>query len=509
MKKLKYFICSILIASCFISCNTGHCPNDTYFEPNQIISEYHKFYTENYENQEIISANFAVYLDYSSGIKVAFNDAKTLQFYELFINSLKISKVDFYEVDKSDITEIKNIDKTDLYKKVKETNRFSGINAPLDKAVNQIVENNLEAVFITDGELWDNGERDDPWAREQFENWLVKGNAIDFFVTDHLDASKEKHLFYMFFIPKEKIGDKNNISEQFQFYLDNSVEAKDLIYSQFSFSTNTYNLVQEYVTETSGGINENAAHDEYTYLNEGENQRFEYMDFMMKWKDMLKYIRYSYDDLGNEIKGGDPVVSKLFIETNGLEFYTIEELGIKVYDIYSDFEKFKLIKEAVANPPTFILDENGKPLLDSENHKIVDCPGQFEAYDDYGNLITDTIFSPNENLSTNNEVFYFDNEVFINNFNEEGRGEIVIKFHENFDGTQISSERENLFRVDVYLKTVSPNTSNPNLEKFIWDGKQVDKNRSIYNSILGALNAANPQDEIIYTYYIRTLPFKK
>lgn len=508
MKKINIIIFIIGIFIIFNGCKSGHCPSDLYYEPNEIISDYHQLYIKNHADS-VKNENFAVYLDYSSGLKVAFADAKTLQFYELFINSLKISTVDFYEVDKLDVTEIKNLDKTELYKKVKESERFSGINAPLDKAVSQIVEFDKEAVFITDGELWDNGERDDPWAREQFEQWLVAGNAIDFFVTDHSDAGKTKHLFYMFFIPKSKINDKNNISQQFLFYLTNSVEAKELVYIQFSFSTNTYKLVQEYATEVSGGINENAAHDETTYINKGQTLGFEYLDIMMKWKDMMEYIQYSYDDMGNQIKGGDPVLNKLYIETSGLEFYTIEELGIKVYDIRNDFEKFKVIKEGLANPPTFVLDEAGNVLLDEQNKKIVDCPGQYEAYDEFGNLILDTNFVASTSLPEINEVFNFDNETFMNNFSEEGRGEVVIKFHENFDGSQISSETENLFRVDVYLKTVTPNTTNPNLEKFIWEGKQVDKNRSIYNSILGALNAANPQGEVIYTFYIRTLPFKK
>jgi hypothetical protein len=508
MKKIIYLIAIFTTVGLFSNCNSGHCPSDLYFEPNEIISEYHQNYLKNFSDSTF-NENFAVYLDYSSGIKIAFDDEKTLNFYELFINSLKISKVDFYQVDKSDITEIKNLDKTELYKKVKETDKFTGINAPIDKAVTQIVELGIEAVLITDGELWDNGERDDPWAREQFEDWLVAGNAIDFFVTDHLDANKGKHLFYMFFIPENKINDQNNISNLFLFYLNNSVESKDLIYTQFSFSTNTYKLVQEYATEVSGGINENVAHDEYSYVNQGETLGFEYMDFMMKWKDMMEYIQYSYDSNGNQIERGDPVLNKLYIETSGLEFYTVEELGLKIYDIRTDFEKFKIMKEAVSNPPTFILDETGEVMLDAENHKIVDCPGQYEAYDMFGNLILDTSFIASSGLPEVNEVFDFDNEVFMNSFKEEGRGEVVIKFHENFNGSQISSETENLFRIDVYLKTVTPNTSNPNLEKFIWDGKQVDKNRSIYNSILGALNAANPQGEIIYTYYVRALPYKK
>lgn len=502
MKKTIFFLIGIILTS-ILACNQGNCPQ-LYFEKYDLIDAYHTSYFPNEQENQIIN-KFAIYLDYSSGMKIAFSDKKSASFYDLFINSLKISTVDFYEVDKNEVNKIENLSKSELYKKIKETKRYLGINAPLNKAVNDIVKKNTEAVFITDGELWENQERDDPWAREEFASWLKAGNAIDFFVTDHTDAGKIKHVFYMFFIPKHRIYDKENIANQFRFYLENSIEAKNLKYTQFTFSTNTYKLLKEYKTETSGGVNENAGLDETTYIN---RENYEYHDYMIEWKDLYKYILEAYDNNGNQIKGGDPIISKLYIETSGLEFYNIEEIGIKVYDIYSDFQNLIIKNEIAANKPTFLLDEAGKKILDENNKPIVDCPGHYDGYNEYGELIADTIFKASQNLSILNEVFAFDNDAFINNYKEQGRGELIIKFHPNFDGTQISSEHENFFRIDVYLKKINVNTSNPDLEKFIWDGKQVDRNRSIYNSVLGALNEANPEGEIIYTYYISTLPFK-
>ena len=274
----------------------------------------------------------------------------------------------------------------------------------------------------------------------------------------------------------------------------------------FSFSNSNYTLKQEYASEQSGGANENMVLDQNSYINEGYNNSFEYQSFLLPWKDVMKYVYEAYDKNGNKIEGGDPIISKLFIETKELEFYSIEELGIKVYDIKSDIDKLKKAKEASANPPTFVLDEKGAKFLDEANQPIPNCPGQFGCYDEKGSLIVDTNFTASTSLKVINELFYFDNVAFLNNFKEQGKGEIIIKIHKNFNGSQISSETENLHRIDVYLKKVTPNTSNLNLSKFIWDGKQVDKNRSIYNSILGALNEANPEGEVIYTYYVKTMP---
>ena len=488
-----------------ISCGKGgKCP-DLDMSENELIKDYHTDYF-NAEAQNPVVANFAIYLDYSSGMKIAFADEKTEAFYNLFINSLKISSVDFYEVNKDQINKIENLDKSELYKKIKDSEKYSGINAPLDQAVTNIVKQNSESVFITDGELWQNGERDDPWAREEFGDWLKAGNTIEFYVTDHVDAKKEKHLFYMFFIPKEKATDKTGIANVFKFYLENSAEAKTMNYTHFVFSSDNFTLSQDYKTATSGGVNVNAELDPETFINEGNSLAFEFHEYFLPWDDMMKYIFEAYDDNGKEIKGGEPLISKLFLEAGALEFYNIEELGIKVYDLRDDFDKYRNILQAKQNPPTLETNENGKQLLDEENNPILKCPGQYGAYNEItGKLLIDTNFVASK-LKAVDEIFKFDQESFMNSLEQQGKGEIIIKIHPNFNGIQISDEVENLHRIDIYLKKVTPNTSNPNLEKFIWDGKQVDKNRSIYNSVLGALNEANPEGKVIYSYYIKTQP---
>lgn len=479
--------------------------NQSYVLVEDVITDYHYASFGKCKNEKQ-SDNFSIYLDYSSGMKVAFDNKRTVAFYELFINSLKISKVDFYEVANNKVFRIKNLDKGDLYKKIKDTKKFNKINAPLDKAVSQIVKNGSEAVFLTDGELWQDEERDDPWAREAFEKWLKAGNTLTFFVTDHVDAKKQKHLFYMFFIPKNKTKNENNICNQFKYYLDNSNEAKSLRYKSFTFSNIAYNLIQEYATETSGGANFNSEVDEANYINKGKESGFEFHEYYLNWDGMIEYIRSATDDDGNPIKGGEPLISKLFIETKDLEFYTIKELELKIYDIKKDVDKLIACEECKQNKPVFEKDENGEKLLDSDNRPIVAQPGDENCYNEYGELIADTSFAANKNLPEVRELFVFDNDAFMNNIKEQGRGEVIIKIHPNFNGTQISEEDENLHQIDVILKNVDENTNNPNLSKFIWDGKQVDKNRSIYNSILGAIKAANPQGKIIYTYYVKTLP---
>lgn len=468
------------------------------FAPNEIIGTYQKIYNNEPLNAQ--AQRFAIYLDYSGSVKTAFKDANTQQFYQLFINSLKISTVDFFEVNNFSVDKIDNLEKSQLYKKVKDASKFKGDNAPLNKTVEQIVANNTEAVFITDGELWENGERDDPWAREEFEKWLKNGNKLEFFVTNHLDGGKQKHLFYICFVPKNT---ESAVASDFKFYLDNSVEAKNFQYSYFSFSNNTTKITKADYQLKTGGLNENTFMDETVYINQPD---YEFISLSSSWKDLFKYIANAYDKNGNPIKGGAPLLSRLGVDVSGLEFYDVNNLSVKVYNISDDFHKLKRIMEVKENTPTFWTDENGEIVLDENRQKTVICPGDWEGYNDKGELVMDTVFKTSKGLPVIEGLLTLDQEKLAD-FKSQKKGEVNLKLSQNFSGSMSESDY-NLLRVDICLSGVTVNTSNINFQNFIWQGKQVKENRSMYNSILGALNAANPEGKVVYTYYINTLPYK-
>lgn len=463
----------------------------------EIIKDYHQLFF-NYKLDSVKQKNYDIYLDFSPGMYVAFQDEKTKIFFDLFINSLKISEVDFYEVANSKIQMFENLKTTEIYRKIKDPNNYMLSYAPFNDVLDSINKTKSEAVFITDGELWvkDKGERDDPWAREQFENWLKQENEIDFYITDHTDAGKEKHIFYMFFIPKQKINNENNISDQFKYYLNHSGETKNFQYSHFSFCNNSFKITTDYKTPSNGGAHEYAYIDPDAYLNEGPEYRFEYHEYLSGWKDMVKYILNYKDDDGNPVDNGDALIRNLFLDISDLEYFKVEELGIKVFDIRNDFNKYKNYRECIINQPK---------CSKSENNQIIDygLPG---CYDENGKLFSEKIYTQATNFPVIENLFSFDQQNFITGIEKNKKGEILIKIDKNFNGKQLSDEDYNLHRIDIYLKKVVPNTDDINLNKFIWEGKEVKYNRALYNSIIGALNDANPEGKVIYTYYIKTLP---
>jgi len=490
------FLTMLLISSCSSK-------NENLVTENEVIAQYHQTY---FNHAPRPAANdVAIYIDFSTGMKTAFSNKANAEFYDLFINSLKISSVSFFEVADYSVNEMKNFNTSELYKLVKDASKFSKINAPLNKALSDIVAANRQAVFITDGELWEDQERDDPWAREEFAKWLKAGNSIVFYVTDFEELGKQKHVFFMFFIPKESVSDKENMASVFEFYIKNSQQAKQIPYTRFAFATNSYKPVREYPTETSGGANPSLEIDQATFVD-GSKDNFEFHEYYLGWKDMVEYIRSATDDNGNPLQGGEPLIQKQFLEIGDLEFYTIEELDIKVYDVKDDVDRLLLCRECMENKPVFELNEKGEKVLDADNNPILVEQGNSQCYNEIGELVMDTVYKPLPQLKEVQEVFSFDTNAFMNNYREQGRGEYIIKLHPNFNGSQVNVNDYNLHRIDVYLKKVSEKTDNPNLTKFIWNGIQVPQNRSMYNSILGALHDANPTGNVIYSYYVKTLP---
>jgi hypothetical protein len=265
-------------------------------------------------------------------------------------------------------------------------------------------------------------------------------------------------------------------------------------------------LVQEYSSNSKAGVNVNAEFAPETYVNAGEKAHFEFIELYLPWLDLQEYIGKAYNEkTGKEIAGGEALLSELFLETKELEFYKIEEIGIKVYDIKSEFLRFYNCNRCAKGlKPTYELDENGKILLDEQNLPVLKTFGEDDCYNEEGKLIFDTVYRASKTLKEVKELLILDENAFINNLEHEGRGEIVIKFNPNLNFESLNAKCSNFHRIDVYLKKVSPNLNQPNLEKFIWDGIQLPKNRSIYNSIIGALNDANPEGKVIYSYYLYT-----
>lgn len=310
----------------------------------------------------------------------------------------------------------------------------------------------------------------------------------------------------MIFIPKSFNGEKLP-SDDISYFLQNDIAAKRLVYSSFTFSNDFFTLKQDYPTEQSSGSAEEMALDMGSYKKDLD-LGYEYMDFALGWKDIVKYIRNAKDEnSGNPIPGGKDFIRKLFLNAKNNELYQLNEIGIKTYDIYEDYSKFEFCKQCQAKPPLFKLDEKGNKVLDLNNNNMpfILEEGLKGCYDEKGDLLSERKYS-GPDIKPIEELFQLDNKLFNYTYSRDTVGEIGLKIHPNFNGTQLSSTHENFVKVDILLTKCKPNTSNPKFEKFIWQGKQITQNKALYESIILAIQDANPEGKVIYSYYIKTLP---
>ncbi|MFZ4589841.1 MAG: hypothetical protein ACOYN6_02505 [Ignavibacteria bacterium] len=500
---LTLLVVSLLIEGCSKDCNL----NVDWANSSKSIQSYHNNLLNINNDTSKQSENLDLYLDVTMGLYVAFENSNTKNFFDNLINSLKLSHVNLYELANDKITPTKNAKKEVIFEKTKNPENFKESFSPLEEALNQIVLNNKQALFVSDCELWlpNKGESDFPWAREKVAEWLKMGNAIDFYITDHIDAGKEKHIFYMFFIPLKEVISGKNYTQDFEYFLKNNSVARDLKYTNFSFSSICYSFEQKYKSVKSGGVFQELAMDENTYINNPKNF-YEYQEWGLDWKGVIEYIKNAKDDKsGKNIPGGSNLLKDLIFTSKNSEVYDVSELDIKVYDIYDDFEKYYSYGECLKNPPKFKLNDKGEKELDPNNNNlpVILEPGNTCCYDQNGDLIQTYLYKRSEPKEIN-ELFIFDKLRFESTYPKDKSGEIALKIHPNFNGSQISSARDNFFKVDIIIKKCTPNVSGTNLDKFKWEGKEMLINKAMYDGIIMALRDANPEGKVVYTFYIKT-----
>ena len=104
-------------------------------------------------------------------------------------------------------------------------------------------------------------------------------------------------------------------------------------------------------------------------------------------------------------------------------------------------------------------------------------------------------------------VFEPYDELFEDGMKESLVGEIRVRMKESgLDLSKLSREHENFFKIELVVEDFEPIFNNPNLKNFIWEGKRIEKNKAMYESVFQALLDAVPKGKVLYTWYLRTAP---
>ena len=496
-------------------CEKGACYDWRSPAASKLLETYHKGESA-VEKNAPVDDSLRVYQDFSDGFQEAWKDANSMEFYRLFVSSLKISSAKFFVVGEKSLDLIAGISEKDLFARVTNVKNYNRNYAALDNALNQIVSEKKRAVFVTDGELFskDGGESELPWAREGFAKWLKDGNKLSFYVTDFVEKGKKKHVFYMIFTPANEIGSNADVTDAMEYALKNmQVPGSELKYASFHFQNNAFGLEKSYSGKVPGSFNGDLEVMDSYSLNAKGN--WEYAELGLSWAGIHKYfVENAFDEkTGKPIKGGRPIIGSregggqlatLALNATTLEFYSVKSVKLNVSNIYDDFYAYALDAKCTMNPRIMKKRDNGEIEINPETEEpIVIQEGEPCCYDSVGMLLPQYKYSakPPKKLT---DVLVLNEDHFNETMAHNAKGEIEIQLAPNFDGQSLSAEHDNLLKLELVVDDVQPVTTNPNLQNFIWEGQKLPTNKAMYESVIMALRDAIPQGKVLYTWYIKT-----
>jgi len=541
-KTLSLFSLFLLIFG-VTSCITDpdNCPNESVdaIVESKFIEQYHSGF---FPDEIVTKSNdkVGVYVDFSDGItKYCLSNENNKNVYKKFFASISYlnNSTDYFELSNDSLIQYPNTNIINYFQGsgFKTADGIYKKGAPIDKAINKIVENDNVGVLITDGELYNKSAKavsKDFWASKAFAKWFKKGNKLEIVFTNFTESNNgkdyKKHMYIMFFIPNNS---ENKILEN---YLAD-LKAANLDYKTLSFSTNISNMyTREYKNAQTPGA------DKYLeYFTEAEayyqspERAFEFIDFSLapfniNDDGLVYYLRDLGDENGN--KRNYPLLDKLFFHFDTLKNYNVNKIKIVVHDVNKDFNNFKRNLLAKQNPPKLTKNSNGKDSLTVENYLVFDCLTTIDEeypYDIIDKSQQDTI-NGFESILTND--FEYHKKTFdisdlgvqdfllldqtageVNQANDSDKYEIVLKFNDqlNEDTKGLNDNEPNLFRVDVILEEAIIKNMEEAEAALTWD--KIDNSgidEALYISLKNTMIHNTPKG-VIYSYYLKFNPFNQ
>ena len=404
-----------------------------------------EFIGHNYHDESnSLSDTVCLYIDYSTCVA----EAKKSNFFKSAHPSIVDCSPIFYSIKGKNIKK-ETDDRQEVYNllsNIREVNH-----ADIKGAVNQIVNGNCQAVLITDGEYYMQGNvRDNlnnPYLAEEFRTWLSKGYDIYFYCEPYLESQKyNKYRYYILFTDDEIY---NNINDRFSRSL--SPEEHGVVVFHLSDGQLRVNKDGGYPI-----INETVSPSENTKVENG----LDIQEYYLAWDDMAKYMTDGEIDYTYILRG-------LFVDNSESNSYKIKKITPVVHQLYLAYEKYC----------------NSKTL--------------------------EEVLPKVKKLKKVEGVFEIDQDIF------DESGEIVLKLKSGFDGVGgLSYDHPNLLKIDFVVTEAENNfTHNENLNyAFKWKSISAAQghaeNTSLYESVSQVLQNPkfNPKkrEVVLYTVYLST-----
>jgi hypothetical protein len=549
IKKSAYIVLIFTITACSSCCTGG---SDCGIEKSTNISvsdndfsQIIEAYNNSFHTQEISDAKSSkvnVYVDLSDGItKYALSDQNNKELFKQFFNNIQNEdNLFFYELSDDQIKKYDGNQALSYF--INDGHRDSNgrlkVGAPLDKAFNTISSQEDLGIVITDGELYDSASQQvsmNPWASDAFKRWFGKNGSLEIISTNFSETNSgktyNKHMYLLVFMPRNYDGSVVELMKA-------DFDSQGINYESNSYSTNVSGLHDRdsYPDSQTPGtleLNENGIIPD-AYLDGNE---FEYIDFTESaigdWSDwfdsgqgIVAYTRDGQDPNTGKSKNF-PLFEKLFIDLNKIVSYKVKNVKINVSNVTDNFNTFKKNFYATKNKPVIYQTTQNKDSLDLNNFLVFDecfnvSIDEEYAYDTNQKLISDTkqdyskmlksdfIFKSAEIDNEINDFIILDNEEGMNNYNNDQKYEVVLKFDKKFDYDTrgFNADTNNLVKIDVYVDEKDFELKPIDRTNLTWD--KIDDSgidETLYTSLRNILIANKPKS-VLYTYYVNFGPFE-
>jgi len=420
----------------------------------------------------------SVYVDMSDGMNSAYATQDSQTILQAVIDKLAaVDGINFFELATGQIKQL-DLSHTALYNYMLNPKSYKKQMAPIEQALDRIVEANQPALLMTDFEEYKGSVIEHAaYAKKYFIDWLAKGYNITFYKWPFIEKGKNKNMFLAVFDDNANRL-KSRVNNAIRF-TDLDIETYVLGSREFAYPTST-----SYVSLKEGGNYHNAngkdivtnvianggAEDFVSYtkplatatgvpglfapLDYLQGTYAEYYPIGVNWTDAIKNSK-RMQEFG--IKPEDVythLLSNLYIDFDAQDGYTIDAIEVRTFDMQS-------MMKAVAN---------GDPALD--------------------------VPAPEVNLFLTADMRSAVDERLI------GWKEIYVDFDPKFDGTFMGGyPSTDLMRANIVISKVSANVPEA-MQFFSWPD-----NQSLANSVKETLTAgsSSPQGRILYTYYLKTL----
>lgn len=445
----------------------------------------------------VSSDKYAAYFDFS-GVYLAYEDSATKETFNGLTQKITSNgNFNIYKLANSEITELTGeLKPAQQFQQIHDTKEQNQLYAPIEATLKKITDEGRSALLVTDFEEYtkEGVIYTHAYAAPYLKKWLEGGGDITFYVMDYVEKSLPKHLYYVVF-------DSNH--HELLKLVEQGLEGLPKNYTRFTLATNAYPMTYSYPSAAQGGNYHDEQGDDIvsSSVENGSDNAFFMVDslraesyvFSNPWEDIVKNASEQTKENGAAVPFTH-LFRNLFIDLSHNDSYEIEKLGVKVYDIQDDFDKYWAYTVAVANKPS-VKKEAGETY--------VECPEISAAYYDEtsGKLKPefDYLKEPGKKVEIL-DMLDFDEDLFESSLKKDpAHVELGIFFHKGFSGKILQQEDPNaLLRIDIVPTEVD-----------ICDLEKIDKlfgwpgNDCLSASVKSVLQDLKPIGKPIYSYFVR------